>query len=60
MTDENLTPPSVSEMLRITSENQKLFLTQIAEHIDKLEQEVLQLRQRVADLEREINPVESK
>ena len=38
-------------MIRITAENQTIFLTQIADHIDKLEQSVVQLTNRISDLE---------
>lgn len=48
---ENLTPPSVSQMIRLTSENNNVFMQQIADHIDKLEQQVLELQQRVHDME---------
>jgi predicted transcriptional regulator len=51
MNTENLTPPSVSEMLRITGSNTANFMEQIADHIDKLEQEVLKLQERVKELE---------
>ena len=48
---ENLTPPSVSQMIRLTSENNNTFMQQIADHIDKLEQTVLDLQQRIQNLE---------
>lgn len=48
---ENLAPPSVAEMLRITGGNTAQFMEQVAAHVDKLEQEVLQLQQRIAELE---------
>jgi len=48
---ENLTPPSVPEMLRTTGKNTAEFMAQVAEHIDKLEQSILQLQQRVTELE---------
>jgi polyhydroxyalkanoate synthesis regulator phasin len=48
---ENLNPPSVSQMIRMTSENNNVFMQQIADHIDKLEQSVLDLQQRIQDLE---------
>ena len=50
---ENLTPPSVSDMLRITGGNTAAFMDQVADHIDKLEAEVLQLQNRVAELEKQ-------
>jgi hemerythrin-like domain-containing protein len=48
---ENLTPPSVAEMLRITGANTAAFMEHIAEHVDKLEQEMLKLQQRITELE---------
>jgi hypothetical protein len=48
---ENLAPPSVAEMLRITGQNTAQFMEQVAIHVDKLEAEVLQLQNRVAELE---------
>jgi hypothetical protein len=49
--NENLTPPSVPEMLRQTGANTAEFMKQVAEHIDKLEQAVVQLKDRIAELE---------
>jgi hypothetical protein len=52
MTTENKQETiKVADMIRITAENQTIFLTQIADHIDKLEQSVVQLRNRVTELE---------
>lgn len=51
MGNENLTPPSISEMLRITGMNSAKFMEQVAEHIDKLEQTVVELQKRVTELE---------
>ena len=51
MTNENLQPPSVAEMLRLTGENTNRFMLHVAEHIDKLEEDVLKLQQRVTELE---------
>jgi ABC-type transporter Mla subunit MlaD len=48
---ENLTPPSVPEMLRLTAENTAEFMTQVAAHIEKLEDAIKQLNARVAELE---------
>ena len=42
----------ISDMVRITAENQQVFLTQIAEHIDKLENSLVQLQTRITDLEK--------
>lgn len=53
---ENLTPPSVADMLRITGANTSAFMEHIATHVDKLEAEVLQLQQRVAELEAQYEP----
>lgn len=51
MSNENLTPPNVAEMLRVTGNNTAIFMGQVAEHIDKLEAEIVQLQQRVKELE---------
>ena len=51
MTDENLTPPSVPEMLRMTGENTAEFMKQVADHIDQLENRVVELTNRVTELE---------
>jgi len=48
---ENLTPPSVPEMLRLTGANQAEFMMHVAEHVEKLEEAVSQLQARVAELE---------
>ena len=42
---------TVSELVRITAGNQQVFLTQIAEHIEKLEDAVVQLQARVTEME---------
>lgn len=41
----------VSDMIRTTAENQANFLSQIANHIDKLEDSIVQLTNRVTELE---------
>jgi uncharacterized protein YceH (UPF0502 family) len=54
MSNENLAPvdiPTVADMLRMTGANTAEFMKQVAEHIDKLESEIVQLRQRVEELE---------
>jgi polyhydroxyalkanoate synthesis regulator phasin len=52
MTEETKqTPTKVSDMIRITAENQNTFLTQVADHIDKLEQAIDELRNRVTAME---------
>ena len=55
---ENLTPPSVAEMLRLTGDNTSKFMLHVAEHIDKLEQEVVKLQNRIKELESTQNDVE--
>jgi phage shock protein A len=42
---------SVPEMLRLTGTNTAEFMKQVAEHVDKLEQAVVQLQNRIAELE---------
>ena len=49
-------PTKVSDMIRVTAENQNTFLMQIAEHIDKLEQAIDELRNRVIAMEQENEP----
>ena len=51
MTDENLKPPSVPEMLRLTGANTADFMEQVANHIEKLENAVIELKARVDELE---------
>lgn len=54
MSNENLVPenqPTVVEMLRITGNNTAAFMDQIALHVEKLEAEVVRLRERVKELE---------
>ena len=41
----------MAEMLRITGANTAAFMEHIAEHVDKLEQEMLKLQQRITELE---------
>jgi hypothetical protein len=48
---ENLKPPTVGEMIRLTSANTSEFMTQIADHIDILEERVVQLTNRITELE---------
>ena len=48
MTTEQI---SVSQMIRTTAENQAVFLTQIAEHIEKLENALVELQNRVTEME---------
>jgi len=49
MTTEKI---SVSQMIRTTAENQAVFLTQIAEHIEKLENALVELQNRVTEMEK--------
>ncbi len=51
MGTENLTPPSVAQMLRVTGANTATFMEEVAKHVDKLESEILKLQQRIAELE---------
>jgi len=49
--DVKQAPVKVSDMIRVTAENQNTFLMQIADHIDKLEQAIDELRNRVNAME---------
>lgn len=49
-------PVKVSDMIRITAENQNTFLIQVADHIDKLEQAIDELRIRVINMEQANEP----
>jgi hypothetical protein len=51
MTEEQKEMPKVSDMLRLTSKNTTEFMLQIADHIDKLEDQVVQLSYRITQLE---------
>lgn len=54
MSNENLMPeplPSVAEMLRVTGGNTAAFMDHVAEHVEKLEAEVVRLTARVNELE---------
>lgn len=51
MGNENLAPPSIADMVRLTADNSVAFMQQIANHIDSLEQTVIDLQKRVAELE---------
>jgi len=48
---EELKPMTVSAMLRTTGVNTADFMQQVADHVDKLEEAVVQLQMRVAELE---------
>jgi ketopantoate hydroxymethyltransferase len=49
MTNEQVV--SVPDMLRVTGENTAEFMKQVADHIEKLEEAVVQLQARVTELE---------
>jgi len=51
MTEEKQTELSVPQMLKLTGENTAQFMAQVAEHVDKLEQAIVQLQNRVKELE---------
>ena len=50
MSEENQVT-SVAEMLRITGGNTAEFMKQVAEHIEKLEQAIKALQDRISELE---------
>ena len=54
--DVKQAPVKVSDMIRVTAENQNTFLIQIADHIDKLEQAIDELRNRVNAMEQANEP----
>jgi len=41
----------ISDMLRQTGENYSQFMQQVANHIDKIESQVISLEQRILELE---------
>ena len=45
---------SVSDMIRLTADNSLGFMRQIADHVDKLEEGVIQLQKRVEELEAQL------
>lgn len=55
---ENLTPPSVSQMIRMTAANTADFMEQIALHLDKLEAQVVDLQVRLEKYEANANATE--
>jgi uncharacterized protein YceH (UPF0502 family) len=57
-TETKQEPIKVSDMIRTTAENQANFLSQIANHIDELEQSIVQLKNRVDELECKSNVIE--
>jgi hypothetical protein len=54
MTEEIKTPPTVPQMLRMTGENTAEFMMQVADHIEKLEKAVADLKARVVEMESSI------
>jgi len=54
--DVKQAPVKVSDMIRVTAENQNTFLIQIADHIDKLEQAIDELHNRVTTMEQANEP----
>lgn len=50
-TETKQEPTKVSDMIRTTAENQANFLSQIANHIDKLEDSIVQLTNRISNIE---------
>ena len=51
MSNDNLMPLGVPDMLRLTGENTAEFMKQVADHVDKLEKAVVQLQDRIKELE---------
>jgi hypothetical protein len=49
MTEEKR--PTVVDMLRTTGNNTAEFMDKVAAHIEKLEQEIIRLEQRVQEME---------
>ena len=48
---EEVKAPTVPEMLRITGDNTAEFMMQVADHIEKLEKAVEELKARIVELE---------
>ena len=48
---EEVKAPTVPEMLRMTGDNTAEFMMQVANHIEKLEKAVADLKDRIAELE---------
>jgi phage host-nuclease inhibitor protein Gam len=53
MSNENLQPTSVPEMLRTTGDNTAQFMQHVATHIENLEERVKELTERVQQYERD-------
>jgi len=51
MTEEIKTPPTVPQMLRMTGDNTAEFMMQVADHIERLEKAVVDLKARIVELE---------
>jgi ubiquinone biosynthesis protein UbiJ len=51
MTEEVKTPPTVPQMLRMTGDNTAEFMMQVADHIERLERAVEELKARIVELE---------
>ena len=54
MTEEVKTPPTVPQMLRMSGENTAEFMMQVADHIERLEKAVADLKARVVEMESSI------
>jgi len=48
---EQVKAPTVPEMLRMTGENTAEFMMQVADHIERLEKAVDELKTRIVELE---------
>jgi hypothetical protein len=53
MSEEQKTPITVSEMLRYTATNTNELFLKVADHIDKLEEQLVKLERRILELESE-------
>ena len=51
MTEEVVQQMKISDMLRQTASNTGNLMMQIANHIDNLEEEIVQLKDKIAELE---------
>jgi hypothetical protein len=54
MTEEIKTPPTVPQMLRMTGENTAEFMMQVADHVERLEKAVEELKARIVEMESSI------
>jgi hypothetical protein len=55
---ENLTPPSVVQMIRVTAANSAEFMEHVALHLEKLEAQLADLQVRLEKYEAKINAAE--